>query len=149
MWRRRPLWKGMEPTMRVGVRLMGVSMAIFFWSLATLGYVVGPVALVWGWVRWVRHPKLWKVTSVFSLFGFLLATASALLAISSVAYARVHYFPYYDPLLMRILRLGALLSMAGFAFAIGGVWRKNVLRWFAVASAVGTIAFWVLAAEAE
>jgi hypothetical protein len=128
---------------------MSVSMAIFFWSLVILAYVVGPVALFWGWVRWVGRATLWTLTSVLSLIGFLLATASAILAIVSVAYARVHFFRYYDPVLMRIFRSGALLSTVGFAFAIGGVWRKNVLRWFAVASVVGMFAFWVLAAAGE
>jgi hypothetical protein len=121
----------------------------FFVLLLLLTYVAGPVALVWGWVQWVKRPKLWTFTSALSFTGFQLATASALLAISSVAYAHVHYFPYYDPLLMRILRSGALLSAAGFAFAMGGVWRKNVLRWSAVVSAACTFTFWVLAAEAE
>jgi hypothetical protein len=128
---------------------VSASSTAFFVSLFLLAYVAGPVALVWGWIRWVKRPKLWTVTSILSLFGFLLATASALLAISSVAYAHVHYFEYYDPLLMRILRSGALLSMAGFAFAISGVWGKNVLRWFAVASAVCTFTFWLLAAAEE
>jgi hypothetical protein len=118
-------------------------------SLLLLGYVLGPVALVWGWVWWGMRPKKWTVSSILSLVGFVLATASAVLAISSVGYAQVHHFEYFDPLLARIIRWGCLLSMAGFVFAVGGVWRRNTLRWFAVASAVGTFAFWFLSAVAE
>ena len=83
------------------------------------------------------------------LAGFVLATASALLAVSTIAYAQIHHFPYYDPLLLRIFRTGALLSLGGIAFGISGVWRPSSTRWYAPTSAVATLAFWILAAEGE
>ena len=43
--------------------------------------------------------------------------------------------PFYDPLLLRIYRWGALLSLAGTAFALIGVWRPGPLRWHAPACA--------------
>jgi hypothetical protein len=128
---------------------MSASTAVFFVLLLLLAYGAGPVALVWGCVRWTNLPKMWTFASVLSFVGFLSATASAILAVSSVAYAHVHHFEFYDPLLKQIFRWGFLLSLSGIAFAMGGIWRKNVLRWFAVASAACTFTFWVLAAEAE
>jgi hypothetical protein len=77
------------------------------------------------------------------------ATASALLGVSSLAYAQIHRFLYYDPLLLKIFRTGILLSLGNIGFGISGVWRPGSLRWHAPASAVGTLAFWVLAASGE
>jgi|SRR5215831_4146547 len=86
---------------------------------------------------------------VLPLVGFSFATASAALAVSSIAYAHVHHFGLYDPLLLRIFRWGFLLSMTGILFGIGGVWRRSSLRWHAPISGPGTLAFCVLAAEGE
>ena len=128
---------------------MSASMIAVYVVLVLLSYVVAPVTLIWGWIRWVRLPKKWSISAILALIGFGWATTSALLAISMAAYARVHYFAFYDPLLMRIFRLGFLLSLAGIAFGIGGVWRNSPLRWHALAGAVGTFAFWMLAAAGE
>jgi len=117
--------------------------------LIFLGYLVAPVVLVWGWAWWGVQPKLKTVPSILSLIGFILATASALLAVSSVVYAQIHGFRYYDPLLLRIFRWGLLLSLAGILFGVAGVWRKNSLRWHTPACALGTLAFWIVAASGE
>jgi hypothetical protein len=128
---------------------MSASSLIFFLALLALAYLLAPVTLVWGWLRWANQPKNWTPTAILSLLGFALATVSALLAVMTVAYAQVRYFPFYDPLLMRIFRWGALLSAAGLLFGVGGAWRQSSLRWFAIAGAVGTFAFWLLSAERE
>jgi hypothetical protein len=71
--------------------------------LFVAGYVLSPVMLTWGWVRWFRQPKLQTVTAILSLLGFILASASALLAVSAMVYSLMRGgFPYYDPLLMKI-----------------------------------------------
>jgi hypothetical protein len=114
-----------------------------------LGYVVAPVSLAWGWARWAVQPKLRTVASILSLTGFVLATASAMLAVATTAYAQVHRFPYYDPLLLRIFGWGTLLSLVGTFFAICGLWRKSSLRWHAPVSALATLAFWIMAAAGE
>ncbi|MGA6986699.1 MAG: hypothetical protein WBZ01_11655 [Terriglobales bacterium] len=124
-------------------------MQVMFVILIAIGYLASPIVLVWGWLRWVRLPKLRTVASTLSFAGFLLATASALLAVATMAYAQVHHFPYYDPLLLRIFRWGALLSLGGIVFGIGGVWRPNSLRWHAPASAVCMLTFWVMMASME
>jgi hypothetical protein len=128
---------------------MNTSTEAMFAILIGLGYLVSPVTLIWGWKRWVGQPKLRTVPSVLSLVGFIFATASALLAVSSVAYAQVHHFPFYDPLLLRIFRWGTLLSLAGILFGIGGIWRPSAIRWHAPLSGIGMLAFWVLAAAGE
>jgi len=113
-------------------------------------YIALPAAMIWGWVRWSRHtqPRTWP--SILSLVGFALATASGLLAASSVLYAHaIGGFPFYDPLLLRIYRWGALLSLSGTVFALIGVWRPGPLRWHAATCAVGTLLFWFATAMGE
>jgi hypothetical protein len=79
---------------------------------------------------------------LLSLIGFIFATASALIAVSFLGYAQIHDFPYYDPLLLRVFRCGALLSLGGIVFGISGAWQPSPLRWHAPAAAVGMLAFW-------
>jgi hypothetical protein len=122
---------------------------LMFGILVALGFLVSPVMLVWGWVRWVKLPRPGTIVSVLSLIGFILATASALLAVLTTAYAQIHHFPYYDPLLLRIFRWGVLLSLCGIVFGISGVWRPSSLRWHAPVSGLGMLAFWIMAASGE
>ncbi len=128
---------------------MSFSVQVMFGILAVIGYLVTPVALIWGWTRWTRQRKQRTVPAILSLIGFLFATASAVVAASSVAYAQVHHFPYYDPLLLRIFRWGVLLSLVGVLFGIGGVWRPDPLRWHAPICGLGMFAFWFVAASGE
>lgn len=94
------------------------------------------------------QPRTWP--ALLSLVGFALATASSLLAASSMSYAHaIGGFPFYDPLLLRIYGWGALLSLSGTVFAFIGVWRPGPLRWHAPACAVGTLLFWFAAAMGE
>jgi hypothetical protein len=122
---------------------------VMFAILFGVAYLGPPILLIWGWLRWTLRPRLWSAFSVMSFVGFCLATLSALLAISSIAYAQVHHFPYYDPLLLRIFRSGALLSLGGIVFGVGGVWRPTPLRWHAPASALAMLWFWTVAASGE
>jgi len=109
-----------------------------------------PPLLIWGWVRWAKRREPRAIFSVLSLIGFSLATASALLAISSAIYGQmIGGFPYYDPRLLKIYACGALISLAGIIFAIGGVWRGGPLRWHAPACAVGLLFFWAMLASSE
>lgn len=113
-------------------------------------YIALPAVMTWGWVRWWKRTQPRTPFSILSLIGFTLATASGLLAISAMLYARaVGGFPFYDPLLLRIYRWGALLSLSGIVFAVIGVWRPSPLRWHAPACAIGTLLFWFAAAMGE
>jgi len=125
-------------------------MPVMFGILIAVGYLGSPIILIWVWARWASQVRLRTVPSILSLTGFTLATASALLAVSSIAYALViQGFRYYDPLLLRIFRWGILLSLGGIVFGMGGVWRPSSLRWHAPVSGACMLAFWIMAAAGE
>ena len=117
--------------------------------LFVMGYAIAPITLVWSWARWVLRPKVWTVSPILSLIGLILASLSGLLALSTIAYAQVHRFPFYDPLLLRIFRIGALLSIGGLGFGIAGVWRSSSLRWHSAVCSFGMLIFWIVAASGE
>jgi hypothetical protein len=127
---------------------MNASSIVFFTVLIVLGYLVAPTMLVWGWARWIKEPpRLWTISSTLSFIGFLLASASGLFALWVIFYGSSGGFerlPDYSFFYWCIAR-GAVLSLLAIAFAIGGVWQRNSLRWQAPASAVGTFAFWLAA----
>src|ERR1700739_4293558 len=112
-------------------------------------YMVMPVVIVWGWLRWKKRTQPRNVFSTLSLIGFTFATASGLLAVFSIAYAIAFRFRFYDPTLLKIFGLGFLLSLVGFLFAVCGAWRPNPLRWHAPAGAAGMCLFWFVAALGE
>jgi hypothetical protein len=129
---------------------MALSVSSIFVVLALLAYGGAPVALVWGWVRWLEQPNRTTLMAILSLLGHFLASASALLAIMSVAYAQLTGgFAFHDPQLMKIYRIGFLLSMSGLIFGLAGLGQSNPLRWHAPIGALGTFAFWLLAAMSE
>ena len=61
---------------------------------AVAHYLAAPVLLIWVWLRWLKLPILRTAPSLLSLIGFVLATVSGLLAVSTVAYAQIHRFPF-------------------------------------------------------
>jgi len=100
-------------------------------------------------VRWFRRRDC-GIAAGFALLGLVFATASALLAVSSIVYAQATGgFPFYDPRLLRIYRWGFVLSLTGILFGICGLARKSSLRWQAPLCALGTLMFWISAAESE
>jgi hypothetical protein len=119
--------------------------------LFAVGVYVGlPVLMAWGWVRWFRRMQPRTLPVILSLIGFTLATASGVLAVSSVVYAHaIGGFPFYDPRLLRIYRWGGLLSLSGLVFGIAGVWRPGPVRWLAPVCSVGTLLFWFASAMGE
>jgi hypothetical protein len=119
--------------------------------LLWIGVIVAvPVMLAWGWVRWAKSKQPRTLSTVLSVAGFALATASALLAITTLLYGQaIGGFPFYDRRLLRIYRWGMLLSLGGTVFSISGLWRTSPLRWHALSAAFGTLVFWVLAASGE
>ena len=91
--------------------------------VAAVGFYIGlPVLLIWGWVGWFGRTQPRTLSSILSVIGFALATASGLLAVSSVLgrTRRGGGFPYYDRLLMKIYAWGVMLSLSGIVFGIFG-----------------------------
>ena len=119
--------------------------------LVAVGFYLGlPVLTIWGWVRWFRRTQPRTLPSILSLIGLTLATASGLLAVSSVLYAHaIGGFPFYDPRLLIIYRWGGLLSLSGLVFGIAGVWRPGPVRWLAPVCSLGTLLFWFASAMGE
>ncbi len=129
---------------------MGALNTLLFFALAVLGDIGSPVTIVWGWSRWRKRQRPAGKLAVASAAGLGLATASALLALGAAVYARaIGGFAYYAPPLLRIYAVGLLLSLTGLAFALVGVWRKNPVRWLAIAAAICTLIFWMIAAASE
>ena len=129
---------------------MKFGMGLFFAVMVGMGYLVAPTMLIWGWIRWVRRREEFGRPFFFSLIGFVLNTASGVLAFSAIVYAVViHGFPFYDPMLLRIYAWGFLLSAAGIVLSLTGVSAPNALRWQAPLAGLGMLAFWMTAVATE
>ncbi len=124
-------------------------MSDLYTILALLGYFMAPAMLAWGWARWIKQrPRSWTIPSTLSFTGITLASASALLGLWVIAFVnsgRPEYTINYS-LLSWGIPTGAALSLTALAFALGGVWQRSPISWQAPASALGTLAFWLLAA---
>jgi len=124
--------------------------SVLLFPFALVLYAGIPALMVWGWARWFGRTQPRTLPAILSLIGFALATASGLLAVSSVVYAHViGGFPYYDPRLLRIYAWGGVLSLSGIVFGIAGIWRPGPLRWHAPACSLGTLLFWFVSAMGE
>jgi hypothetical protein len=129
---------------------MKFGMDAFLAVMAAMGYLVAPTMLIWGWIRWVSRREELGRPFFLALIGFVLSTASGMLALSTTVYAFViHGFPFYYPTLLRIYAWGFLLSAGGVVLGLTGVWAPNVLRWQAPLAGLGTLAFWMIAAATE
>jgi hypothetical protein len=125
-------------------------MAWILIALWVISILATPVLWIVGWHKWIRAPRQWGIPCLFSLVSFATTSASALLVIGSLIYSRkIGGFPYYDPLLLRIYRWGAGIALLGFVLSLGGIWRRNTLRWYAPLFSFGVLLFWIMAAEGE
>jgi hypothetical protein len=122
--------------------IIGIPMAI--------GFLASPIMLAWGWIRFAKLPRLGTGGSIFSLIGLILATASAVLAISSIAYAAANRgFPYHDPRLTRILLWGIFLSLGAIFLGTVGVGPRTSPLWHAPVSGACLLIFWIVATLGE
>ena len=118
-----------------------------------LAYLVAPTALAWGWIRYVRSRReSLTFFSMLSLLGFFLASASALYGLCVVLYSLLggfgtessNYAPDYQSF-YRCVRYGGIASLSALALAVAGIWGRGAVRWLSPASALGTLAFWLIA----
>src|ERR1700743_1289069 len=109
---------------------------IFLLGLAM--YAVVPVTAFAGLRRCIRarSERNWIFLPSFIGFGFGLA--SALLVFIAIAWGGGSY-RYYDPDLLRFFKIGMLLSLAGVMAGLGGIWKKNLLRWHAPLLSLGML----------
>jgi len=129
---------------------MNLGMGIFLTFMVGMGYLIAPTMLTWGWIRWTCRREELGRPFFLSLIGFILSTASALLAASAIAYAvTIHGFPFYDPKLLRIYAWGLLLSVGGLILSLTGVSAPNALRWQGPLAGLGMLAFWMISAAGE
>jgi|SRR4051812_47458298 hypothetical protein len=111
-------------------------------------YVAVPAGLVWGWIRLLRNRQSHVTFLAPSLAAFALGTVSAVLAIGATLFTG-DAVTSPDPSLLRLYRMGALLSFTGIVLAVVGVCRPGPLRWHAPACAMATLIFWLVAASGE
>jgi hypothetical protein len=124
--------------------------ASILWLVAVVVTLAVPILLLWGWLRWSNDDTPRSRSSTFSLTGFVLATASAGLALGTHLYAVfVRSFPSYDPTLLKISACGCLLSVVAIGFSFAGSGRPNPVRWLAPICSIGTLVFWLLAMGSE
>jgi hypothetical protein len=95
-----------------------------------------------------KSPKPDSTGAKLSFAGFILATLSILLAISSIA---IGGFPFHSPQLLGIYGLGSCLSLTALVCALIGLWRPNSfsLRWHALVCSLGSLVFWVIEMAGE
>lgn len=106
-------------------------------------YLGMPVMALWGCLRWYKQKKPQNTAAWLSYAGFWLAAASALLALSSVAYAlKTGGVAYYLPSFFRIIAWGFRISAIAAILAVAGVWRKSPLRWHAMFCALAMLFYW-------
>jgi len=129
---------------------MKLFMGVFFAVMVAMGYLLAPMMLIWGWIRWINKREKLGRPFFLSLIGFILSTASGVLAVSAIVYAvTIHGFQFYDPRLLRIYLWGFLLSAGGIVLGLTGVSAPNALRWQAPLAGLGMLAFWMSAAAGE
>ncbi|HWF02503.1 MAG TPA: hypothetical protein VHA06_02400 [Candidatus Angelobacter sp.] len=75
---------------------------------------------------------------------------SAALAIGAILYwIAIGGFRFYAPSLLVIYRFGFSLALGGFVLGLGGVWKRNPLRWYAPLLSLGMFLLWLLWASSE
>jgi predicted membrane channel-forming protein YqfA (hemolysin III family) len=119
---------------------------IFFGFLAVLSYLVGPVMLVWGWLRAIKaRSERRTIWATLSLTGLLFATASGAFAVGTIVMAEGGAFGRNHQLFHQFVKQGLILSLVGIVFSTAGMSKRSPLRWQAPAAAIATLAFWILA----
>jgi hypothetical protein len=130
---------------------MSKTLGNILWVLLFIGtYAITPALLIWGWMRWARNAKPQTLLSRFSLTSFILATLSAVLALSTHVYASATGgFPYYDRHLLLIYAIGIVVSLIALISGVAGMWWRSPVRWHAPLCSLGMLVFWILAVRSE
>jgi len=115
--------------------------AVILLSLVILVLVATPIAFIWGWTLWLMRREQRDRSASLSFAGFLFATAAALLAGATLAYAGSIGFPCFDPRLIEMERCGLALGVLAVTLSALGTARPNLIRWQSLASSCGMFLF--------
>ena len=113
------------------------------WYLLTFGmWVVLPVVIISGWLRWWRSRAQADAFSRVSSTGFALTTLCWVTWISLLLYVRrsggVSIATQWN---VEFYRGMGLLALCGFALGIIGACRPNQLRWYTPAASLGMLLY--------
>jgi hypothetical protein len=125
---------------------------IYLYSLLflILTFIVWPVAVAYGWYRWIQTEREPSLLSKLSFIGHVFATFSLVLAVGSIFVVdTMGGSRFWDPTLLKIYRAGFVLSLVGLITAITGASKSNALRWSAPLAAFGAMLFWFASASGE
>jgi hypothetical protein len=103
--------------------------------------------ILWHWMR--TSPKIAKPAwrGYFAVGAATLAAISVLLWVASFVWARkIGGFAYYDPVLMRFYRWGAVTGLCGLVAGFGGTGK---LKWPVCGLATFMTLLWIIAAAGE
>jgi hypothetical protein len=121
-------------------------------DLVFVSAVLGVLAawVIWGWRSWMRRGSETSFLGWLSVSGFLLASLSASLQISSGIYAQfADGFSFNDPTLLRIYFIGFWLALLGLVSGLFGSFRNGPLRFKAPSLSAFLILLWIWHAMAE
>lgn len=106
----------------------------------------GPVAAVWGWIRFFRRPRARGFLHAASVTGQTLAAVSLLLAAGALVYEYTVGFADWARALQLIFAIGLLLSLLAVLASVVGLFRRSAIRWLALVAGFGSLAFWFVSA---
>ena len=106
-----------------------------------------PAAAAGGWVLFSQQKRPYSVSLRLSLIALALASLSGLVAACLLVYVRITGITDIDPRFpYQASDLGVLSALGSALFAVGGLWGRNPLRWYALSCSAGVFAFWYAAA---
>ena len=124
---------------------MSLSLKLILVALVVL-MCAGPVAAVWGWIRFFRRPRARGFLHAASVTGQTLAAVSLLLVGQPLAYAYAVGFADWARALQLIFAIGLLLSLLAVLASVVGLFRRSAIRWLALVAGFGSLAFWFVSA---
>ena len=124
---------------------MSLSLKLILVALVVL-MCAGPVAAVWGWVRFFRRPRANGFLHRASVTGQTLAALSLLLAAGALVYEYTVGFADWARALQLIFAIGLLLSLLAVLASVVGLFRRSAIRWLALVAGFGSLAFWFVSA---
>ena len=119
-------------------------MGPIFVFLVPLFYVGLVIVLVSGWIRGGREGRTHDPFVLFSRFGFILGTWSAVMAMAAISAKLEGKFQYHAPKLGWIYVIGGLFALVGVVLSVLGVRSRSLVRWHGLSLSTGMLLLWCL-----